>query len=74
MNYSLTVQIYHQSDKKLIVADYQSGLKFAKLLSELLSMAGNWTRHSSCQGAIHHMDYYSDLYNEGAIILEQIKE
>ena len=28
-----------------------------------------WTRHPSCQGPINHCAMYSDLYNEGAVML-----
>lgn len=34
----------------------------------------NWSRHNSVQGVIQHLDNYSDLYNEGHIIITKIKE
>lgn len=71
--YSLTIQIYKSlmPDKELIVKDYAHGLKLATLLSNLLPIAGKWTRHDSCQGVVHHFDYYADLFNEGSIILKK---
>lgn len=72
MNYILTIQVYQSDkpDKQLRFFNYKKALAIAKLLSELLPLVGNWTRHSACAGVIHHMDSYSDLFNEGAIILK----
>ena len=48
--------------------DFKTALDVAEFLSEIAVMK-KWTRHSSCESLIRHCNVYSDLYNEGAIML-----
>jgi hypothetical protein len=48
---------------------YQEAFIFAQGASVLAEIL--WTRHCSIKGAVAHFDYYSDLFNEGFIIVEK---
>ncbi len=69
--YTVTVQIYKVSKEVYNAKDFIEALhvqKGASIMAKLL----NWTRHSSCDDIVRHMDYIQDSYNEGCITVKRI--
>jgi len=64
----LKLEIYGTKYKFEFEVSHEIGIDLARQASKELEPL-KWTRHSSCQGVIHHMDHYADIYNEGAVIL-----
>ena len=70
MDYYLRIQTYGEKGIEILLpCTYEVGIKQAYAFSEKYSK--HWTRHSSCNSATHHMDYYADMYNEGIVELKK---
>lgn len=71
MKYILKTQIYSNNFKTSVVFDeFKNALIAAEHLGNVLNNTMNLTRHSSCNGATNHCDYFADHYNELSIIIE----
>lgn len=60
----------YEDNKKITRSETDFAIAIA-VAEHLTWFAKDWTRHSSVQGVIKHLDNYSDLYNEGHIIISK---
>jgi len=69
MEYTLKIEMYGDNGIRLLIpVTWEVGIIQAIEISKQLENK-NWTRHSSVGGVINHCNVYSDLYNEGSIML-----
>ncbi len=68
MLYCLVIKIYADRTKDVnTVGNWADLIQQAIGASKLANLV--WTRHSSTAGVVNHMDFYSDMFNEGIIVL-----
>jgi hypothetical protein len=66
----ITIQVYKQSEKVFYVSTYAEALDIQQGASAMAELIG-WTRHSSCEECVYHLDSAFDLYNEGFITIKR---
>jgi len=73
--YYLLIKVYADSTKgQKIKGTWESLIHYAMGASMVAGIA--WTRHQSVGGIVRSYDFYSDMFNEGIIVLadeEKIK-
>lgn len=75
MVYCILIKVYTDKTKdRKIKGTWENLIHYARgasMVAEIL-----WTRHSGVEGPVKHCDFYSDMFNEGIIVLadeEKIK-
>jgi hypothetical protein len=75
--YNVKITVYQSNsieEKETLTqfSTFPEALAFAKGASKLAEIL--WTRYPSIKGAVLHRDYYSNLFNEGFIVIDKERD
>jgi len=70
--FKVTLQVYKQAESIFIVGTFAEALDIQRGASAMVQLMG-WTRHSSCDSEVSHLDSVFDLYNEGFITVQSLR-
>lgn len=64
----IKIEIYKTKNRKQVeIEDFKEAVNITEFL--ISTLTNNWTRHSSCQSDVYHLNQIHSLWNEGSITL-----
>lgn len=70
-DFEVIIHVYKKDEQIFIVGTFAEALDIQKGASAMAELIG-WTRHSSCDEAVCHLDSVFDLFNEGFITVKKV--